>query len=73
MDLFDLVPFPQMNGELGTSQIPTLTAAQVHATAVAAAQQHSRQFDVTQPASVQPQNTSSQAAPMMSPGGESRW
>lgn len=65
--LFDLVPFPQMNGELGTSQIPTAAAAQAHAAAVAAAQQHSRQFDVTQPASVQPQNTSSQAAPMTSP------
>ena len=66
MHLFDLVPFPQMNGELGTSQIPTAAAAQAHAAAVAAAQQH-RQFDVTQPAPVQPQNTSSQAAPMTSP------
>ena len=67
LHLFDLVPFPQINGELGTSQIPTAAAAQAHAAAVAAAQQHSRQFDVTQPASVQPQNTSSQAAPMTSP------
>lgn len=66
--LFNLVPFPQINGELGTSPIPTATAAaQAHAAAVAAAQQHSRQFDVTQPASVQPQNTSSQATPMTSP------
>lgn len=68
MLLFNLVPFPQINGELGTSPIPTATAAaQAHAAAVAAAQQHSRQFDVTQPASVQPQNTSSQATPMTSP------
>ena len=73
MHLFGLVPFPQMSVELGTSQIPTAAAAQAHAAALAAAQQRSRQFDVTHPASVQPQNTSSQAAPMMSPGGESRW
>ena len=65
LHLFDLV-FPQLNGELGTSQIPTAAAAQAHAVAVATAQQH-RQFDVTQPASVQPQNTLSQAAPMTSP------
>lgn len=64
--LFDLVSFPQINGELGTSQISTAAAAQAHAAAVAAAQQH-RQFDVSQPASVQPQNSSSQAAPMTSP------
>lgn len=61
--LFNLVPFPQINGDIGTSQIP---AAQAHAAAVAAAQQH-RQFEVTQAASVQPQNSSSQATSMTSP------
>jgi len=67
LHLFNLVPFPQINGELGTSRIPKAAAAQANAAAVAAAQQHSRQFDVSQPAPVQPQNTSSQAAPMTSP------
>lgn len=64
--LFDLVPFPQINGDLGTSPIPNAATAQAHAAAVAAAQQH-RQFEVTQAASVQPQNSSSQAASMTSP------
>lgn len=60
---FVLVPFPQINGDLGTSQIPTAAAAQAHAAAVAAAQQH-RQFEA---ASVQPQNSSSPAGSMTSP------
>lgn len=65
--LFVLVPFPQINGDLGASQIPSATAAaQAQAAAVAAAQQH-RQFEATQGASVQPQNSSPQAAPMTSP------
>lgn len=64
--LFDLVTFPQINGDLGTSQIPNTATAQARAAAVAAAQQH-RQFEVTQAASVQPQNSSSQAASMTSP------
>ena len=64
MLLFDLVPFPQINGDLGTNQIPT---AQAHAAAVAVAQQH-RQFEGNQAASVQQSpNSSSQATSMASP------
>ena len=73
-DLFLLSPgnlsqFQQLNGDLGGSQIPTATiAAQAEAAAVAAAQQHKLPpYDVASPASMQPQNSSTQLPSMTSP------
>lgn len=68
LSLFNSVQFPQLNGDLGTSQMPTAAAAQAQAAAVAAAQQHRQpSYDATPPASVQPQNPASQASSMTSP------
>ena len=64
-----LVPFPQLNGDVGVSQIPTAAvAAQAQAAAVAAAQQHRQpSYDMTPATSMQPQNSSAQAPSMTSP------
>lgn len=67
--LGNLSQFQQLNGDLGGSQIPTATiAAQAEAVAVAAAQQHRQpSYDVAPPASMQPQNSSTQVPSMTSP------